>query len=126
MKLLSRLFALLLAVLLVSCAQANPPLDRAAFNQAVAAGGPVVVHFHANWCPTCKAQTPVVAQLLAEPQMQGFKLFIADFDNEKALKAELHVNAQSTFVVFKAGREVARSTGQTSREAIAASFARAL
>jgi thiol-disulfide isomerase/thioredoxin len=125
-KLLTRLMALLLAVLLASCAQAHPPLDRAALDQAVAAGGPVVVHFHANWCPTCKAQTPVVAQLLSEPPMQAFKLFIADFDNEKALKAELHVNAQSTFVVFKGGREVARSTGQTSREAIAATFARAL
>ena len=54
------------------------------------------------------------------------KLFIADFDTEKALKKSLKVSTQSTFVVFKGGKEVARSTGQTSQSDIEATFAKAL
>jgi len=102
------------------------PFDQAAFDKAVAAGGPVAVQFHADWCPTCKAQAPIVQQVLAEPKMKDLQLFIADFDTEKALKKALRVSSQSTFVVFKGGKEVARSTGQTTREAIEATLAKAL
>lgn len=100
--------------------------EQAAFDKAVAAGGPVVVYFHADWCPTCKAQAPIVSELLAQPRMKRVKFFVADFDTETALKNRLNVSAQSTFVVFKGGKEVARSTGQTMRGPIEATFAKAL
>lgn len=120
-----RLLALLfvwLAPLLASAA----PLDQAAFDKAVAGGGPVVIQFHADWCPTCKQQQPVVAQVMADPKFKDFQLFVADFDNDKAAKKALRVSSQSTFVVFKGGKEVARSTGQTTRAAIEGTFAKAL
>ncbi len=100
--------------------------DQAAFDKARMAGKPVAVQFHANWCPTCKAQTGVVAQVLAEPGFKDLTLFIADFDNAKALKQQLKVTQQSTFVVFKGDKEVARSTGQTNKEAIAQTLGKAL
>jgi thiol-disulfide isomerase/thioredoxin len=117
-----------LCLLAVSCfcGAASVPFDQAAFDKAVAAGGPVVVQFHADWCPTCKEQAPIVQQVLADPKMKGVQMFIADFDNEKALKKQLRVSMQSTFVVFKGGKEVARSTGQTTRPAIEDTFAKAL
>ena len=122
-----RVLALFLASLLPLAATAgSAPFDQAAFDQAVAAGGPVVVEFHADWCPTCKTQQPIVAQLLAEPKFKDVRLFVADFDKEKALKKALRVSSQSTFVVFKGGKEVARSTGQTTRSAIEGTFAKAL
>lgn len=56
------------------------------------------------------------------PDLQGTKtrragadVFVADFDTEAALKKQLNVTMQSTLVVFKAGKEVARSTGQTGK-----------
>jgi len=102
------------------------PFDKAAFDKAVAAGEPVIVQFHAEWCPTCRAQTPIVAELLRDPKMKDVKLFVADFDAEKDLKKALKVYSQSTFVVFKGGKEVGRSTGQTQRPVIEATFAKAL
>lgn len=102
------------------------PFEQAAFDRAVAAGEPVIVQFHADWCPTCKAQTPVVAALAAEPQMKAVKVFVADYDAERELKKALKVTQQSTFVVFKGGKEVTRSTGQTQRAGIEAVFAKAL
>jgi len=123
MRFLVALFTLFVSL---AASAASAPFDQAAFDKAVAAGEPVVVQFHADWCPTCKAQTPIVAEVLADPKMKDLKLFIADFDKEKALKKSLRVSSQSTFVVFKGGKEVSRSTGQTTRGAIEGTFAKAL
>ena len=100
--------------------------SKAAFDSALAAGKPVIVDFQASWCPTCKAQKPIVDALLAEPGRKGMTLFAADYDTEAALKKQLRVAQQSTFVVFKGGKEVGRSTGQTDRAQIAALFDKAL
>ncbi|WP_428420819.1 thioredoxin family protein [Methylibium sp.] len=127
MSLFRQLVAAFAAVVMSLAASADTlPFEPAAFDRAVAAGGPVVVQFHADWCPTCKAQAPVVAELLNEPKMKAVKLFVANFDTERELKRSLKVNQQSTFVVFKGGKEVTRSTGQTQRAAIEAVFAKAL
>lgn len=100
--------------------------DKAAFDKALAEGRPVIVDFYADWCPTCKTQKPIVQELLREPKMKDVTLFVADFDKEKDLKKALRVSQQSTFVVFKAGKEVGRSSGQTKKGDIAALFAKAL
>ena len=89
-------------------------------------GKPVVVDFQADWCPTCKAQKPIVQGLLKDPKYSGLTLFVANYDTEKDLKKRLAVSQQSTFVVFKAGKEVARSTGQTDKGALADLFSMAL
>lgn len=100
--------------------------SAAAFDRALAAGTPTIVHFRASWCPTCKAQKPIVDALLHEPKRKDVTLFVADYDTESALKRRLHVAQQSTFVVFKGGKEVARSTGETRKDAIAALFDKAI
>lgn len=98
----------------------------AAFDHALVAGTPTVVHFRASWCPTCKAQRPIVDALLHDPKRKDLTLIVADYDKETALKQRLRVAQQSTFVVFKGGKEVARSTGETRKDAIAALFDKAL
>ena len=121
------LAALFSALLCAATAWAGEqPFDKAAFDKALAEGRPVIVDFFADWCPTCKAQKPHVQSLLGEARMKEVTLFIADYDKEKDLKQALRVTQQATFVVFKGGKEVARSTGQTKREDLAALFGKAL
>lgn len=102
------------------CAWAGEvPYSKAAFDKALADGKPVVVDFWASWCPTCKEQKPVVQALMNEAKRKDLTLFLADFDKEAALKKRLGVTMQSTLVVLKGGKEVARSTGQTDKAELA-------
>ena len=118
--------ALVLGLAATLASGGEAAFTQAAFDRAVAAGQPVIVDFQASWCPTCKAQKPIVDALLKEPRLKDVSLFAADYDTEAALKKQLRVTQQSTFVVFKGGKEVGRSTGDTSKAGIAALFDKAL
>lgn len=100
--------------------------NQAQFDRLNADGKPNIVYFHATWCPTCKIQQPIVDRLAAQAEMKGVTIFVADYDKEVALKRTLKVTQQSTFVVFKGGREVARATGQTREQDVKNTFAKAL
>ena len=102
------------------------PFTQVRFDQTVSSGQPAVVYLHASWCPTCRVQKPIVDRLSVDPKLKTVTVFIADFDSETKLKRVLKVTQQSTFVVFKNGHEVARSTGQTQEAAIRAVFEKAL
>ncbi|MHB9838022.1 thioredoxin family protein [Paraburkholderia terrae] len=100
--------------------------NQAQFDRLNADGKPSIVYFHATWCPTCKVQQPIVDRLAASPEMKDVTIFVADYHKEVALKQAMKVTQQSTFVVFKGGHEVARSTGQTREQGIRNTFANAL
>jgi len=117
-------FALILLPLFVQAAEA--PYSKAQFDTALAQGKPVIVHFSADWCPTCKAQKPIIESLLKGEKLKNITFLTANYDTEADFKKQLHITQQSTFVVFKDGKEAARSTGQTDKQAIAALFDKAL
>jgi thiol-disulfide isomerase/thioredoxin len=91
-----------------------------------AAGKPVAVVFHADWCPTCRAQAPVLKQLTQTQDLKGITLFVANFDTETALKRSLGITKQSTIVVFRDGKESARSTGDTQPDTLSELLRRAI
>jgi thiol-disulfide isomerase/thioredoxin len=99
---------------------AELPFNQAQFDKARAAGQSVGVVFHADWCPTCRAQAPVLKDLAASPQFRSLTLFVADFDTEKPLRAALRVSQQSTIVVFRGAQETGRTTGLTEKPALEA------
>jgi thioredoxin 1 len=105
---------------------AEVAFNQAQFDAARTAGKPVAVVFHADWCPTCRAQAPVLKELAQSPQLQSLTVYVANFDKDKALKKSLGVTQQSTIVVFKDGKESARSTGDTQKDALAALLRHAL
>ncbi len=88
------------------------------FDTAMKMGDSIVVDFHANWCPVCKKQEPLIKEILSMKEYEKFVALKADFDVEKDLKKSLGVSKQSTIVVFKGGKEVGRKTGLTSKEEI--------
>ncbi|MCG5078515.1 thioredoxin family protein [Paraburkholderia tagetis] len=102
------------------------PFNQAQFDRLNANGKPSIIYFHATWCPTCKVQQPIVDRLAASAEMKNVTIFVADYDKEATLKRAMKVTQQSTFVVFKGGHEVARSTGQTREQDIRTTFANAL
>lgn len=102
------------------------PYDAATLAGLQAAGKPVALHFHADWCPTCVNQSRALEQLKAGGQLPGLTVLVADYDKEKDLKRQLKVRSQSVLVVFKGGAEVARSAGETQPEALRQVLAKAL
>lgn len=118
--------AVTLCAAAVASFAAELPFSKPAFDKALADGKPVVVDFAASWCPTCKQQKPIVQSLLREPKRKTLTVFVADFDKEEALKKQMNVTMQSTLVVLKGGKEVARSTGQTDKAELGALLDKAL
>jgi len=110
----------------VSALAAGKPFDQAAFAAAQAAGKPILVEIHADWCPTCRAQDPVISDLMREPKNSGFVVLRVDFDNQKDVVKRFRVQYQSTLIVFRGKKEVSRSTGETRKAEIAAQLAKAL
>ena len=95
------------------------------FESDLAQGRPTVLFFATDWCSTCSAEKAVLDELLVEPRFKELTIFVADFDQERELRRRYRVAVQSTFVVFKGGREVARATGLVRRDAIANLLAQA-
>lgn len=114
----------LLAVLailssLTTAIAAEKPFTQAAFAAAQGAGKPIVIHVYAPWCPTCRAQEPILKKLEAEPKFSSAEAFRVDFDGQKDAVRALRATNQSTIIIFKGATEVGRSVGETSPKAIA-------
>ena len=101
------------------------PYSAAALAQAQKAGQPVALHFHADWCPTCRAQTTVLQSLKAESGL-NITVLVADYDAEKDLKRRFNVRAQSTLVVLRGDKETYRVVGDTSTQGLRGALKSAL
>ena len=99
------------------------PFDRAAFDAAVAAGGPVLVDVYAPWCTTCRAQSKALDALFAGPEYAAYQVFVVDYDSEKDVMRSFGTSQRSTLIVFSGGRETGRLIGDTQRDTIEALLA---
>lgn len=122
------LAALALTATLGSAALAmdKKPFDAGAFAAAQKAGKSILLEVHAPWCPTCKAQAPILSKLSNESKFKNMVRFNIDFDSQKDLLRKLNVRTQSTLIVFKGEKEVGRSTGDTNAASIEALLAKAI
>jgi thioredoxin len=102
------------------------PFDQAAFEAAQAAGKPILIDVTAPWCPTCKAQAPILKHLSADPRFKELVHFDIDFDSQKALLRKFNVWSQSTLICFKGKQEVGRSVGDTNAASIEALLAKSI
>ncbi|AVO44256.1 thioredoxin family protein [Phreatobacter cathodiphilus] len=105
---------------------AGQRFTQAAFAAAQAAGKPILVEVTAPWCPTCRAQQPILQKLTAEPRFRDLVFLSVDFDSQKDVLRALNVQSQSTLVVFKGRQEVGRSAGDTNAASITALVAKSI
>lgn len=101
-------------------ASTTVPFSADAFKAAQASGSPILVEIHADWCPTCKAQSPILDKLTADPKFKDLKVFRVDFDAMKPVVKQFGAQMQSTLIVFKGSAEQGRSVGDTREASIAA------
>ena len=95
-----------------------PTFDAKAFADAQKAGRPILISIHASWCPTCKAQAPILSELRANPKFKDLAHFVIDFDSQKDLVNRFGARMQSTLIAFKGEKEEGRSVGDTKRDSI--------
>jgi thioredoxin 1 len=77
------------------------PFDAKSFAAAQQAGKPILVAIHASWCPTCKAQRPILSELTAKPEFKDLVYFVVDFDSQKDAVKRFGARVQSTLIAFK-------------------------
>jgi thiol-disulfide isomerase/thioredoxin len=95
------------------------PFDNQAFAEAQEAGKPIFVAIHATWCPICKAQKPILADLMADPKFKDLVYFTIDFDSQKDLVRRFGAQKLSTLIAFIGSKEQGRSVGDSNRASIA-------
>jgi len=101
-------------------ARSPVPFTDEAFKAAQVSGSPILIEIHADWCPTCKAQQPILDKLTSEPKFKDLKIFRVDFDSMKPQVKAFGAQMQSTLIVFKGTTEQGRSVGDTKEDSIAA------
>lgn len=92
----------------------------AAFAMAQEEGKTIVVDVYADWCPTCKAQAPILDELQSEAALADAAFFKVDYDVHKDFLKEHRIPRQSTVLVFNGNDEAARSIAETDRERLRA------
>jgi thioredoxin 1 len=97
-----------------------------AFKAAQKAGKPILIDVWASWCPTCKAQGPILKSLLADPKNKDMVMLRVNFDTQTDVLQALNVQSQSTLIVFKGAKETGRSVGDTEAGSIGALLATAI
>ena len=99
------------------------PYTPAAFDAAQKAGKSILVEIHAPWCPTCKAQAPILAEI--ERGADYRNLLVVHVAQKDAVQ-RFGARVQSTLITFKGGKETGRSVGDTNRDSIAQLLAKAI
>jgi len=92
------------------------PYTPEAFAAAQKAGKPILIEVSAPWCPICKAQKPILAELLRQARFKDLLIFDVDFDTRKDVLRRFDARMQSTLIAFKGETETGRSVGETQPE----------
>lgn len=97
---------------------AGQPISATELADIEKQGKSAVISTHADWCSTCKKQDKVLANFMKDPDYKNVVFYQVDYDNQKDLLKTLKVRSQSTIIVYKNGKEVARATGDTKEAAL--------
>lgn len=102
--------------LAVACAQALEirPFSAQALEQAQRTDAPVALHFHSNWCTTCRLQAKAFEALRAEAGLD-LTLLVVDFDEDRQTSKAFRVTVPGALIVLRGAAERVRLQGVTDR-----------
>lgn len=78
---------------------------------------PVVVDFWAPWCGPCKTMGPNYSAAAAELE-PDFRLLKLNTETAQQVSAQYSIRSIPTMIIFKDGKEVARTSGAMDRSQI--------
>ncbi|MFC8716128.1 thioredoxin [Kitasatospora sp. NPDC057198] len=84
--------------------------DQDFASEVLAAEGPVLVEFTAEWCPPCKQLAPVLEEL-AQEQAGRLAVVALDVDANPETRIAYGVLSMPTLMVFKGGEPVRSMVG---------------
>ncbi|MCI9042374.1 MAG: thioredoxin family protein [Muribaculaceae bacterium] len=73
--------------------------------------GTVMLEFYASWCPHCKRMAPVVDDLKALFDGRA-AIYQFDIDENSELASTLEVESIPTFIIYRDGEEMWRTSGE--------------
>ncbi|MGA9150259.1 MAG: thioredoxin [Candidatus Nitrosopolaris sp.] len=77
---------------------------------------PVLVDFWAEWCGPCRMVGPVVEQL-SQTMSDKIKIAKLNVDENQEIAVKYGVRSIPSLLLFKAGKEIARTVGAAPKEA---------
>jgi len=106
---------LTMALLSTQVFAAGQTYNQQVFENLISQGKTVVVHIHADWCGTCKAQDVQINAAMNAAEFKDVTFLEVDYDGQRKSVTFFKAKIQSTIIIFKNGKEIDRSA--TEREA---------
>ncbi|TVS09805.1 MAG: thioredoxin [Wenzhouxiangella sp.] len=88
--------------------------DRLAALQAE--GQTVLVEVYADWCSTCRRQSPILSELLKDEQFAGITGLKLDWDDQRSQAQALGAPRQSTLILYVGSERIDTSVAETNPE----------
>jgi thiol-disulfide isomerase/thioredoxin len=106
LKTLIALFALAISTQVFAAGQTY---NQQVFENLISQGKTVVVHIHADWCGTCKAQDVQINAAINNAAFKDVTFLEVDYDDQRKSVIFFKAKIQSTIIIFKNGKEIDRS-----------------
>lgn len=93
-------------------------MDTAQLRNLLNETGTVMLEFYASWCPHCKRMAPVVDDLKALFDGRA-AIYQFDIDENSDLASTLDVESIPTFIIYRDGDEMWRTSGEIPADSLA-------
>lgn len=88
------------------------PFDQKKFEAAQADNKRIFLDFYASWCPTCRANAPIIEAGLKDSDVVAFRV---NYDTATDLKKDYKVTYQSTYILLE-GESEKRKVGMLTED----------